>query len=79
MEPIPKKINISEYYSDYLNIPIIDVRSPGEFTKGHIPFATSIPLFSDKERATVGTAYTRQSKEIAINIGLKFYLCWDRV
>ncbi len=72
MERIPKKINISEYYSDYSTLPIIDVRSPGEFKKGHMPGAKSISLFSDEERAKVGTAYTRQSKEIAMNIGLKF-------
>lgn len=72
MERSPIKITITEYYDKYSELPIIDVRSPGEFTKGHIPNATSIPLFSDKERAIVGTAYTRQSKEIAVNIGLKF-------
>ncbi len=72
MERSPTKITIAEYYKKYSDLPIIDVRSPGEFTKGHIPNARSIPLFSDKERATVGTAYTRQSKEIAVNIGMKF-------
>lgn len=68
----PKVITIAEYYQSYTKIPIIDVRSPSEFSKGHIHNAHSIPLFSDEERAVVGTAYTRQSKEIAINIGLKY-------
>lgn len=36
---------------------LVDVRSPGEFTQEHIPGAVNIPLFSDEERAEVGTAY----------------------
>lgn len=72
MERNPQKISIAEYYQKYSNLPVIDVRSPDEFKKGKIPGAKSIPLFSDEERAKVGTAYTRQSKEIAMNIGLKF-------
>ena len=72
MKLFPKSITIEEYYDSYCDLPLIDVRSPGEFAKGHIPSANSISLFSDEERAIVGTAYTRQSKEIAVNIGLKF-------
>jgi tRNA 2-selenouridine synthase len=52
---------------------ILDVRSPGEFTHAHIPDAISFPLFSDEERATVGTAYKQESREIAIKIGLDFF------
>jgi len=33
-----------------MGLPIIDVRSPGEFEKGHIPDANHLPLFSIKER-----------------------------
>ena len=36
--------------------PLLDVRSPAEFAQGHIPGATSLPLFSNEERAAVGTA-----------------------
>ncbi len=66
------EISIVGYYRSCSELPIIDVRSPAEFSKGHIPGAVNIPLFSNEERAVVGTAYTRQSKEIAINIGLKY-------
>ena len=51
---------------------IIDVRSPGEFTHAHIPGAHNIPLFSDKERAEIGTAYKQVSREDAIEIGMKY-------
>ena len=51
---------------------VIDVRSPGEFAQGHIPGAHNIALFSDEERAQVGTAYTQVSQEEAIRIGYEF-------
>lgn len=51
---------------------IIDVRSPGEFEKAHIPNAINLPLFSNEERAMVGTTYTRQGKDIAVELGLKY-------
>ncbi len=52
--------------------PLIDVRSPGEYAKGHIPHAVNVPLFSDEERAQIGTMYVRQSREQAMAIG---YAC----
>ncbi len=55
-----------------LSIPIIDVRSPSEFAQGHIPHAKNISLFSDEERATVGTLYTQVSREAAISKGYEF-------
>ena len=51
--------------------PILDVRSPGEYAQGHLPDAVSFPLFSDDERAQVGTCYKQQGKEIAIELGLE--------
>jgi tRNA 2-selenouridine synthase len=49
--------------------PIIDVRSPKEFAQGHIPNAINIPLFTNDERAQVGTIYKKVSKEAAIALG----------
>ncbi len=51
-------------------IPIVDVRSPSEYSKGHIPGSVSIPLFNDDERAKVGTAYNHQGQKEAIKLGL---------
>lgn len=51
--------------------PILDVRSPGEYGQGHLPNAVSFPLFSDTERAQVGTCYKHQGKETAIELGLE--------
>lgn len=50
----------------------IDVRSPAEFAAGHIPGAHNVPLFSDEERAEVGTLYKQESKQAAIDKGLEF-------
>jgi len=52
-------------------IPIVDIRSPCEYEKGHIPGAINLPLFLDNERAELGTIYKFQSKETAIERGLK--------
>ena len=49
--------------------PILDVRSPGEFEQGHIPGAVSFPLFSNDERAAVGTCYKQKSREQAVELG----------
>lgn len=51
--------------------PVIDVRSPGEFARGHIPGAQNIPLFSDAERAVVGTLYKQQGRNKAVREGLR--------
>ena len=49
-----------------------DVRSPGEYDKGHIPGAVNLPLFTDNERAHVGTVYKQQGREEAIDLGLEY-------
>lgn len=50
---------------------VVDVRTPSEFAAGHIPGAVNIPLFSDEERAEVGTLYHRQGRVMAIRRGLQ--------
>lgn len=62
--------DIFENLSNYL---IIDVRSPGEYVHAHIPTAFSLPLFTDEERAAIGTTYKQQSREAAIKLGLPFF------
>lgn len=47
-------------------LPIIDVRSPGEFKRGHIPNANNVPLLSDAQRAEIGTLYKNVGAEHAI-------------
>ncbi|MFZ4453335.1 tRNA 2-selenouridine(34) synthase MnmH [Salibacterium aidingense] len=52
------------------NKQFVDVRSPSEFEEYALPGAVNIPLFSDEERAHVGTTYTQLGKEAAVKEGL---------
>ncbi len=67
-----QKCKTSEFLEKSKNTPILDVRSPGEFVRAHIPGAFSLPLFSDEERAKVGTCYKQKGKEKAVELGLEF-------
>ncbi|AXK39820.1 tRNA 2-selenouridine(34) synthase MnmH [Crenobacter cavernae] len=48
---------------------VIDVRSPAEYAEDHIPGALSCPVFSDDERARVGTLYKQVSPFEARKVG----------
>ncbi len=65
------RISLAEF--EALPYPILDVRAPTEFAQGRQPGAISLPLFSDDERALIGTAYKRVSQEQAVHLGLKFF------
>lgn len=58
-------------FTEFLHAPdvILDVRSPAEFAQGHIPGAVNFPLFSDDERAQVGTCYKQQGRDSAVELG----------
>ncbi len=70
---MPRSIDIGEFISLSSSFKILDVRSPGEFFAGHIPGAFSLPLFSDEERAKVGTLYVQQGRKQAVEKGLDFF------
>jgi len=61
-------MKIEECYGKYT---FVDVRSPKEFEEDCIPGAINIPLFSNEERAIVGTLYKQVGKDIAIEKGLE--------
>lgn len=65
-----KSISIEVFLKEREVIPVIDVRSPSEFKKGHIPGAINVPLFSDEERAIVGTKYVQESRYSSVVAGL---------
>jgi tRNA 2-selenouridine synthase len=56
-----------------LPYPILDVRAPIEFAQGHVPGALNLPLFTDEERAQIGTTYKQVSQERAVHLGLEFF------
>jgi tRNA 2-selenouridine synthase len=78
-ESYPDKLPLAEFLQrggllqDTLSAPppIVDVRSPCEFAKGHIPGATNLPLFTDDERAEVGTLYKQKGHDVAVERGLE--------
>ena len=56
-----------------LPYPLLDVRAPAEFAQGHVPGALNLPLFSDEERARIGTTYKQVSQDRAVHLGLEFF------
>lgn len=66
-----QRVGVLDFLINEKSVPIIDVRSPGEYAEGHIPGAINLPLFDDNERALVGTTYTRIGKPEALDLGLE--------
>ncbi|SDK59789.1 tRNA 2-selenouridine synthase [Catalinimonas alkaloidigena] len=61
---------ISDFLTRAGTLPVLDVRTPAEFAQGHIPGACNLPLFSNEERAQVGTTYKQIGREEAFLQGL---------
>ncbi len=68
---MPEKLHPEAFLDAAKTFPILDVRSPGEFERAHIPGAISFPIFNNEERAQVGTTYKQIGKDQAIELGLK--------
>ncbi|WP_128545749.1 tRNA 2-selenouridine(34) synthase MnmH [Larkinella soli] len=64
-------LSVEEFLERAQRMPVIDVRSPGEFDHAHIPGAVNIPLFDNTERALVGTKYKQAGKDSAVLLGLE--------
>jgi len=67
-----QRVAVKKFLLNDQQIPIVDVRSPGEYSEGHIVGAINIPLFSDDERAQVGSVYTKVGRPEALELGLEF-------
>ena len=50
---------------------LIDVRSPDEYYKGHMPNSINIPIFNNEERSIIGKKYKISGREIAVREGFK--------
>jgi len=61
--------------TDFLHLrqhhPVVDVRSQGEFSAGHLGGAINIPLLNNEERVIVGTTYKQKGQGEAIKEGFK--------
>jgi len=65
-------VGISHFLELVQTLPVVDVRSPNEYRQGHLAEAVNIPLFSDEERAAVGTTYVQTGRNEALLQGLDF-------
>ena len=68
---LTEKISITDFLERSKYLPVIDVRSPGEFQQGHIPGAINLPLFENEERSIVGTIFKNSGRDAAILKGLE--------
>lgn len=65
-----REVGASEFLELAVSTPVMDVRAPAEYLRGHMPGAVNIPLFDDEERARVGTAYKQKGRAASIDLGL---------
>ncbi|MDO4773305.1 MAG: tRNA 2-selenouridine(34) synthase MnmH [Bacillota bacterium] len=56
---------------------ILDVRSPGEFARGHIPGAINAPLLDDEDRHLVGIRHKENGTQAAVELGHKL-VCGEK-
>lgn len=68
-----KKVLIDDFLAKAGDLPVFDVRSPGEYSHAQIPGAINLPLFSDEERKMIGTLYKQQGRQRAIKEGLDYF------
>jgi len=68
-----KQIEINDLVNSKRKLVLIDVRSPLEYEEFHIPGAVNIPLFSNEERAEVGTLYKQKGPEHAKVRGIEIF------
>lgn len=64
-------ITLNEFLSLRKQLPVVDVRSEGEFAEGHISQAHNIPILNTAERAQVGTDYKQKGQLEAIRTGFR--------
>lgn len=64
-------IDIKDFLSLRAGLPVVDVRSEGEYSAGHIRSSINIPLLNNAERVAVGTDYKQKGQKEAIKTGFR--------
>lgn len=64
-------MNLSDFLLLRKTLPVVDVRSEGEYSEGHIRGALNIPILNNEERKVVGTDYKKQGQQSAILSGFR--------
>jgi tRNA 2-selenouridine synthase len=65
------QLSIDDFLKLRSQLPIVDVRSEGEYHEGHIPSALNIPILNNAERIAVGTDYKQRGQQEAIKTGFR--------
>lgn len=65
------QISLPDFLALRHELPVIDVRSEGEYESGHIPGGVNIPLLNNPERVAVGTTYKQRGQQAAIHEGFR--------
>lgn len=65
------RLDIDDFLSLRHQLPVVDVRSEGEYESGHVPGAINIPVLNNDERREVGTAYKQLGQAEAIRTGFR--------
>ena len=60
------KTDIKLFIQHAEHIPVIDVRSPGEYAHAHFPNAQNLPLLNNEERSIVGTTDENEGNQTAV-------------
>ena len=65
------KRGLVDHYRQILldEVPVLDVRAPGEFAAGAVPSATNLPILNDEEREKVGLTYKHEGADAAVCSG----------
>lgn len=64
-------IPVDEFLLQSSGTTVLDVRTPAEYAKGHIPGSFNLPLFDNEERARIGTLYHHAGSDAAILLGME--------
>lgn len=64
-------LSVKDFLKLRSELPVIDVRSEGEFEAGHIPGSINISLLNNEQRAAVGIAYKQHGQLEAIRTGFR--------
>lgn len=64
-------VGIHQFLQLRRELPVVDVRSEGEYEQGHIQGAVNIPLLNNRERIEVGTDYKKKGQLEAIKTGFR--------
>lgn len=64
-------IDVEKFFVLRDQLPVVDVRSEGEYDSGHVEGSVNIPLLKNDERVIVGTTYKTHGQQEAIRTGFR--------